>query len=48
MKGGEVFINDLFLYREQQSTKEEPVWERVGEMARGRTRLGGEKGGNGR
>jgi len=37
LKGGEVFIEDLWLYRPEQSTKENPVWEQVGELTRGRT-----------
>lgn len=37
LKAGEVFIEDLWLYRPEQSTKDNPVWERVGELTRTRT-----------
>lgn len=37
LKAGEVFIEDLWLYRPEQSTKANPVWERVSELTRTRT-----------
>lgn len=40
LKAGEVFINDLYLYRPEQSTRERPVWEKVGELTRSRVRVG--------
>ena len=32
LKAGEVWIDDLYLYRAEQSTREQPVWEEVGEL----------------
>lgn len=40
LKAGEVFINDLYLYRPERSTKDAPVWEKVGELSRRRVRVG--------
>jgi len=40
---GDVFIEDLFLFRPEQSTKDEPVWEKVGELTRSRTPIGVEQ-----
>ena len=39
LKGGEVFINDLYLYCPDRSTRENPIWERVGELSRSRVRV---------
>jgi pilus assembly protein CpaF len=33
---GDVFITDLFLFRPEESTRDKPVWERVGELTRTR------------
>jgi len=40
LKAGEVWIDDLWLYKPEQSTREAPVWEQVGELTRSRT-IGG-------
>lgn len=40
LKAGEVFIHDLFLYRPEQSTRERPVWEQLGEPTRFRVAMG--------
>lgn len=40
LKAGEVFIHDLFLYRPEQSTRERPVWEQLGEPTRFKVALG--------
>jgi pilus assembly protein CpaF len=39
LKAGEVWIDDLYLYRTERSTREQPVWEKVGEMTRSRTMM---------
>jgi hypothetical protein len=36
LKHGDVFIKDLFLFRPDQSTRDKPVWDRVGELTRTR------------
>jgi pilus assembly protein CpaF len=43
LKAGEVWIDDLYLYQTEQSTRENPVWEKVGELTRTRTAIGGRK-----
>ena len=37
LKAGEIFIEDIWLYRLEQSSKDHPVWEQVGELTRTRT-----------
>jgi pilus assembly protein CpaF len=39
LKAGEVWIDDLYLYQTEQSTRENPVWEKVGELTRSRTMM---------
>jgi pilus assembly protein CpaF len=41
LKAGEVWIDDLYLYRAEQSSREQPVWEKVGKLTRSRTMIGG-------
>ena len=40
LKAGDVWIDDLYLYRPEKSTKDNPVWEKVGELTRSRTAVG--------
>ncbi len=40
LKAGEVWIDDLYLYRPERSAKDGPVWEQVGELTRSRTAIG--------
>jgi len=40
LKSGEVWIEDLWLYRAEASTRENPVWEQVGELTRSRVMAG--------
>jgi pilus assembly protein CpaF len=37
LKAGEVWIDNIWLYRPDRSTREQPVWEQVGELTRSRT-----------
>jgi hypothetical protein len=37
LKAGEVWIDNIWLYRPDRSTHEHPVWEQVGELTRSRT-----------
>lgn len=37
LKAGEVWIDDLWLYRPEQSTRDHPVWEQVADLTRSRT-----------
>ena len=41
LRAGDVWIDDLWLFRAEKSTKDAPVWEQVGEMTRSRT-IGGQ------
>jgi pilus assembly protein CpaF len=36
LQGGDVWMNDVWVFRPEQSTKDEPVWEQVGELTRQR------------
>ncbi|MBN1402672.1 MAG: CpaF family protein, partial [Anaerolineae bacterium] len=43
LKAGEVWIDDLYLYQAERSTRERPVWDKVGELTRKRTMVGERK-----
>jgi pilus assembly protein CpaF len=40
LKGGEVWVDDIYRYDEKRSTMDKPVWEKVGELTRDRTLVG--------
>jgi pilus assembly protein CpaF len=40
LKGGEVWVDDIYRYDEQKSTREKPVWHKVGDLTRSRTLVG--------